>query len=155
MTDAPAIANVVVHVGDMDRALAFYRDALGLSVRFDSGWNSPAPMLALSGTAEGTAMRIVALELSGTAGLSLCSFGEDASSRPAFESAGTIHFGLSVADLPTTLAALESAGGQRLGEPGIVGPPDRRVTLAFVRDPDGAVVELVQHMSAQNVEGGN
>lgn len=139
------IGNVVVHVADMDRALRFYQDGLGLDIKFDSGWSSPEPMLALSSTPPGTPMRIVAFELEGTAGLSLCSFQAPGERVAAFEAGGIIHFGLTVDDVDASLTTLEALGGRPLGSPGIVGPPGRQSKLGFIRDPDGAVIELLQH----------
>lgn len=152
VNDTVSIANVVIHVADMDRSLPFYRDGLGLQVRFDSGWNSPSDMLALSATPDGTPMRIVAFELAGTAGLTLCCFRREASEPQPFEAGGTTHVGLTVANVSTAVAVLESLGGVRIANPDIVGPSGRRVKLAFVRDPDGGIVELVERIAASSSE---
>jgi len=147
VTAAPtALANVVLHVSDPDAALTVYRDALGLVVRFDSGWGSPAPMLALTGTDAAERMRVIAFEAEGVR-LSLCSFGRPASPRP-FEDSGQAHVAFRVPDLDAALARLEAAGATRLGEPGVVGPAHDRVRIGFVRDPDGVVLELIEAVAS-------
>lgn len=140
----PSIANVVIHVTDIERALRFYSDGLGAGIRFDSGWGSPTPMLALSGTPQGTPLRIIALDLEGAAGLTLCSFKNGDEPASPFEAGGQAHVGFLVDDATATRARLLELGGTALGEPGVVGPPGRRSRLAFIRDPDGTYVELVQ-----------
>ncbi len=149
-SDRPAVtglANIVVHVRDVEASTAFYRDLLGFEVMFDSGWTTNPDMLALSGTAPGTRMRLSRLGISGTPdGITLCAFEGFGETVPSpFEQSGTVHFGVVVADLRNHLERLASRGVTVLGPPTELGPPDRRSLLALVRDPDGVVVELVQH----------
>ena len=148
-TRAATLVNVVIHVSDMDRALRFYREALQLAVRFDSGENSGSDLLALSATPADTRIRIVGFESSGSGGLALCSFGSEETTAPYdFERTGTVHVGLEVADVDQTLKRAAQFGGAPFGRPGIVGPPGRKSKLGFLRDPDGTVIELVEHILA-------
>ena len=64
---------------------------------------------------------------------------------PAFPYYGLEHFGFTVEDLDATIAELISKGAEIA-----VGPVtrDAGVYLAFVRGPDGIMVELVQKRSA-------
>jgi catechol 2,3-dioxygenase-like lactoylglutathione lyase family enzyme len=64
---------------------------------------------------------------------------------PAFPYYGLEHFGFTVGDLDATIAELRSKGAEIA-----VGPVtrDAGVYLAFVRGPDGIMVELVQKRSA-------
>ena len=64
---------------------------------------------------------------------------------PAFPYYGLEHFGFTVEDLDATIAELGSKGAEIA-----VGPVtrDAGVYLAFVRGPDGIMVELVQKRSA-------
>ncbi len=63
---------------------------------------------------------------------------------PAFPYYGLEHFGFTVEDLDATVAELRSKGAEIA-----VGPVtrDAGVYLAFVRGPDGIMVELVQKRS--------
>ncbi len=64
---------------------------------------------------------------------------------PVFPYYGLEHFGFTVEDLDATIAELRSKGAEIA-----VGPVtrDAGVYLAFVRGPDGIMVELVQKRSA-------
>ena len=64
---------------------------------------------------------------------------------PAFPYYGLEHFGFTVEDLDATVAELRSKGAEIA-----VGPVtrDAGVYLAFVRGPDGIMVELVQKRAA-------
>lgn len=146
-TVTAGLANVVIHVADVEQSLALYRDGLGLPVVFDSGWTSPPDMLALTDTPSGTPMRVVALRVAGGTGLSLASFRRAAATEPPFEAAGQVHVGITVRDLDAALASVTRHGARPIGTPGEVGPADRRARLAFLRDPDGVVLELVQPLS--------
>lgn len=145
--DVVGLANVVVHVSDVDASISFYGEILGLQLGFDTGWKSPTDMLAVTGTPPGTAMRLARLLIPETHdGITLSAFeGFGSIGTQPFERAGAVHFGLVVADLSVTLGKLADHGVLPFGEPTELGPPHARSRLAFVRDPDGVVVELVQH----------
>jgi len=115
VTSAPVrrLANVGLHVSDIERSLGFYRDLLGMTVHIDSGWQDDPALLALSGT-PGGAIRIVNLHAADApAGASITLVqlrGLDR--RPAaghvFQDPGTAHLAFTVTDLD---AALDRARG--------------------------------------------
>ena len=47
-------------------------------------------------------------------------------------------------DIDADCAALEAAGGRRIGEPVAVPGPERTMRMANLRDPDGFNIQLVQ-----------
>ena len=145
------IPNVGLHVTDVEQSLAFYRDLLGLHVVVDSGWLDDPDLLALTATPGGR-IRIVNLAAQGDGGATITVVGVTGiERRPAtggeFHDVGTMHLAVETADLDGALATLQAAGVAAVALPGRVsggGPGDARV--AFVRDPDGFFVELVQKL---------
>ena len=148
------MAAVALHVEDIDRALGFWRDALDLRIRFDTGWASEAPVFGPSGMTEASAVRLIALVGSTPvegppgpnqpAGVTLMQFrgvGRTAVSG-AFQDPGTIHVAWWVDDLDARVARFEAAGYSLLGPvtPKFEGDG---VRLAMIRDPDGFVLELI------------
>jgi lactoylglutathione lyase len=140
------VNNMGLHVADVDRSLAFYRDLVGLAVRRDMGWNDDPAIVAVSGT-PGARLRVVALQLPGTdAVLALVELGDverAAAARPAFQDPGAAHLSLRVEDLDAALAALDAAGFPALGPVAEHRRPGATARLAFVADPDGFFLELV------------
>ncbi|UUT34678.1 SDR family oxidoreductase [Microbacterium elymi] len=101
-------------------------------------------MLALTDTASGTPMRIVALTTADGAGVALVSFGRTGDTAVPFEGAGQVHVGFGVDDLDEAIDRAVARGATVFGVPGEVGPEGRRARLGFLRDPDGNVLELVR-----------
>jgi catechol 2,3-dioxygenase len=122
MVRAQGLNHIHLIVRDMDRSLRFYRDALGLEERFRKGdrmvfLNPPGSddLVTLNESAEEAG-------LAGTSG-------------------GVSHFGFRLAesaDLDQVLAEVAAAGGALIGQ----GEHAPGVRFAFVRDPDGYVIEL-------------
>lgn len=149
------LANIGLHVADIDRSLGFYRDLLGMTLHIDSGWQSDPDLLALSATPGGS-IRIVNLitsELAGGASVTLVQL-SGLDRRPVgghrFQDPGTVHLAFMVTDLDATLAALQAHGVKPVAPAGEVaggGPGHARV--AFVHDPDGTFVEFVQQLGPQ------
>ena len=146
------IPNVGLHVTDVEQSLAFYRDLLGLRVVVDSGWLDDPDLLALTATPGGS-IRIVNLAAEGDSGATITVVGVTGiPRRPAtggeFHDVGTMHLAVETADLDSALDTLKDAGVTTVALPGTVsggGPGHARV--AFVRDPDGFFVELVQKLA--------
>jgi catechol 2,3-dioxygenase-like lactoylglutathione lyase family enzyme len=139
------VNNMGLHVADVERSLAFYRDLVGLTVRRDMGWNDDAAIVAVSGT-PGARLRVVALELPGTSAvLALVELGdiERAAVRPAFQDPGAAHLSLRVEDLDAALDQLAAAGFPPLGPVAEHRRGPTTARLAFVADPDGFFLELV------------
>lgn len=114
------ISYVMIQVTDMDRSVAFYRDKLGLELRFASPeWSefeTGQTTLALHGGAKGE--------------------------RGSNGAPGSASIGFDVTDLDATHAEL-SARGVAFSLP----PSDRAgegIRLAIATDPDGAPISFTQ-----------
>lgn len=112
MTTQSQIGNVLYPVADVDKAIVFYRDTLGLPLKFQDG------------------SRYAALD-GGRATLALAGAEEDVTQgRPAAS--------FKVADVAATVTALEQAGGTVVRPPA-EGPHEIR---AVVTDPWGNALVL-------------
>jgi lactoylglutathione lyase len=119
---------VMVIVSDMGRSVAFYRDILGLRLKFESpGWSefeTGATTLALH---PGTR----------AAG--------DAAATQAGPVAGTCSLGFSVSDVNATYAELRERGAR------FAMPPTERlnegIRLAVCTDPDGLAISFAEPMA--------
>jgi lactoylglutathione lyase len=110
--EAPKLAYVMVFTADMKRSVAFYRDDLGLKMRFTSpAWSE-----------FDTGQTVLALHPAGP-------------NHPA----GTAAVGITVRDLDAFYAARKAAGATFTGPPEKqpYGSP-----LTELRDPDGALVSV-------------
>jgi lactoylglutathione lyase len=121
---------VMVNVSDMGRSVAFYRDILGLRLKFESpGWSefeTGTTTLALHG-----ATRAAGGEAATQAG-------------PV---AGTCSLGFSVPDLDRTYAELRDRGAR------FVMPPTEQVEegirLAVCIDPDGLPISFAEPLASE------
>jgi len=145
-----AISHVAIGVRDMDRALRFYRDALGLRVKLDTteeipGFEGSEPRkrrAAYLGWSEGPHESFVVLDQPLTTA---------PSGAPArlFQT-GIHHFSFWVEDIAAIVARLRAGGHEVLFEPGAADtiaygePPGGKVLSTFLRDPDGNYVQLDQ-----------
>ena len=136
-----------VTVSDMDAALRFYRDALGLEVISDgsASGSTAARIWAL----DPGQVRVVFLRVPGSdAVVELFEFSgverHGASARPVDYGAG--HFCLFVDDAEEMLARLTAAGFRsRAGEVVTIGRgPHAGAKAVYMIDPDGYHVELYQ-----------
>src|SRR5262249_37386936 len=116
---------IMVNVSEMSRSVAFYRDILGLSLKFESpGWSefqTGATTLALHhvptrGGGEGRA--------------------------PAGPVAGTCSIGFSVADLDATHRHLAARGAQFVVAP--TEQPSEGIRIAVCVDPDGLSISFAE-----------
>lgn len=128
-------------VTDMDTSLAFYRDTLGMELleRFEQ--ESEAFSRAV-GVAE-TKVELAFLDANGCV-IELIDYhwpeGENANDAVATNDAGAAHFCLAVDDADATYDRLS-------GDVPFQSPPqdlENGVTLVFMEDPDGNVVELLE-----------
>jgi catechol 2,3-dioxygenase-like lactoylglutathione lyase family enzyme len=133
-----SFCHLVLGVTDMDRALVFYRDVLGMDVVFET---------LISGEPFDAALRAkrpqqgrVAGGLLGGLMIELLSLGpKPATDRPA-DITGIQNFSLSVTDLDDTHRRIRDAGYPPEQDPFEIGG----VRMFFVKDPDGTPVEFIE-----------
>ena len=145
MTDSSVLEDVsfchlVVGVTDMDRALAFYRDVLGMDVVFES-LISGEPFDAVLHATRKQEGRVVGGLLGGLM-VELLSLGaKPATDKPVRRGIIGIHnVSLSVTDLDDAHRRITDAGHTPDQEPFEIGG----VRMFFVKDPDGTPVEFIE-----------
>lgn len=145
------IDHVGITVSNLDRALGFYRDLLGLRVMADAMVAEPelAELLGL----DSVELRIVDLDSGDGRVVELLQYLQPKGTRIAYNSAdpATAHIAFTVDDLDAVRERLSQAGATfvsrrpiTISDPG--GSFDGARCL-YVRDPDGAILELVQRRS--------
>jgi catechol 2,3-dioxygenase-like lactoylglutathione lyase family enzyme len=135
-----SFCHLVVGVSDMDRALAFYRDLLGMEVVFER-LISGEPFDAVLHAKDKQEGRVVGGQLGGLM-VELLSLGaKPATDKPARRGIiGIQNVSLSVTDLNDTHRRISGAGYQPEQEPFEIGG----VRMFFVKDPDGTPVEFIE-----------
>lgn len=130
-----------VTVSDMDEALAFYRDTLGLDV--DAEVSFASEEFGRFVGVEDADVDIVFLDAGGCA-VELLEYndppGDDANEGVSNNDVGAAHFCLEVDDI-------DGIYGDLSGEVEFVSPPqtlESGAQVAYVYDPDGNVVELLE-----------
>ncbi len=142
------IDHVGITVSDVDRALGFYRDVLGLRVIADGTVTEPeiAELLGL----DSVRLRIADLDSGDGRIVELIQYLEPKGRHINYESsdAATAHIAFTVDNLAEVRERLTSADATivsrqpiTINEPG--GAFDGSICF-YVRDPDGAILELVQ-----------
>ncbi|CAB4865304.1 MAG: hypothetical protein F2793_02135 [Actinobacteria bacterium] len=140
------IHHVAITTPDIDRLIAFYRDAIGMEVMRESGWQAGSERIDTLVGLTGSSARTATLRL-GNAYLELFEYATPAG-RPAdldrpVNDAGYTHFCLDVTDIDDEFTRL-SALGMRFHCPppaaAAIGSGNLRST--YGRDPDGNVIEL-------------
>ena len=126
MTDAhclSTIRQIAVTVGDVDEALAFYRDALGLTFLF-----RPSPNLAFL-DADGVRIMLTTPQGAGAVGAN-----------------SILYF--SVSDIEAAHAEIVARGARSEREPQVAAQmEDHELWTSFLRDPDGNLVGLMEERS--------
>ena len=119
---SPALGQVAIAVADVGKAVAFYRDILGLTFLF-----SPNENLAFLQAGE------VRLMLSTPQG-----YGESGKNS-------TLYF--KVTDIGATHASMVAQGATDERVPALVAPmPDHDLWMGFLRDPEGNLVGLMEEV---------
>ncbi len=127
-----ALSHIVLPVADLDAALAFYHDLLGLEVvvRLDPDDSGPDGSIAAG-------LNIAGMLLPGGTMLELV----EGMQEPR---AGSTVVALNVADVKAAHLEVEAAGVTPAMPPTEVTPG---ITMMFLTDPDGRTVELVEFAS--------
>jgi len=125
----------MVRVADLERSLAFYVGKLGM--RLLRRHDFPEGQFTLAFVGYGTEQATSVIELTHNWGTHEYTVGT-----------GFGHFAISVADVSATTRALEEAGVKVVRPAGpLKGASD--VWIAFVEDPDGYRIELIQRVAAR------
>jgi catechol 2,3-dioxygenase-like lactoylglutathione lyase family enzyme len=138
--DDVSFCHLVVGVTDMDRALAFYRDVIGMEVVFET-LVSGEPFGAVLHATRKQEGRVVGGLLGGLM-VELLSLGtKPPAEKPARRGMTGIHnVSLSVTDLDETHRRIIAAGYTPDQAPFEIGG----VRMFFVKDPDGTPVEFIE-----------
>ncbi len=134
----PTAHHVGITVSDLDRAVAFYTDTLGLDVRaeFTVGGEAFADAVDVAG-ATGSFAHLDA----GGARIELVEYDPEATAGdpPELNRPGAVHVGLSVDDLDAFHDGLD--GVETLSPPRTT---DSGARILFVRDPEGNLIEVLE-----------
>jgi catechol 2,3-dioxygenase-like lactoylglutathione lyase family enzyme len=140
------MAHVGVTVADLERAVHFYTEGLGLEIAVRQ--TSAAGYLALTGypgleiatafvVAPGDGVRIELQEYRRV--------GDHGKREPGTAPVGSSHLCFRVDDLAGTLDRAEAAGGRRVTDPWAIDSGINEGGAAvYLRDPDGYTIELFQ-----------
>jgi methylmalonyl-CoA/ethylmalonyl-CoA epimerase len=116
------IGQIAIPVTDVDRAIAFYRDVLGLTFLFQAG-----PNLAFFDCG---GVRILL----------------DKPEEAGFEKHSSVIY-FSVSDIRSSFAEVAEKGAEVVDQPHLIARlPDREVWMGFFRDPDKNVLALMSEI---------
>jgi lactoylglutathione lyase len=123
--------HTLLRVGDLQRSIDFYTKVMGMNLLTIKDMPEQKYTLAFLGDGTGNADGSAELELTNNHGVT--------SSEP-----GTAygHIALGVSDVAATCAQIRAAGGNVVRDAGPV--KGGTTIIAFVQDPDGYKVELIQ-----------
>ncbi|GAA6154226.1 lactoylglutathione lyase [Pseudoteredinibacter isoporae] len=126
----PQLLHTMIRVGDLDRSIDFYTRILGMTLLRKSENKDYRYTLAFVGYGE---------ESSGQAVIEL-TYNWDTDQYDLGSGFG--HLAIGFEDIYSTCDAIRGAGGEVVREPGPV--KGGTTEIAFVRDPDGYAIELIQ-----------
>jgi len=149
------VSHVAIGVRDMERSLKFYRDLLGLEVRFDS-MQPIGNMPALYANPEKGKRRAVHLHYGQGPTKGFLVLSEMPGGTPGnaikLDQVGISHFSWWVDDLRGMYEKLKAAGVKMLVPPaeadsGAFGdPPGKKYLTCLFEDPDGIIVQIDQRV---------
>jgi len=149
------VSHVAIGVRDMERSLKFYRDLLGLEVRFDSV-QSIGGMPALYANPEKGKRRAVHLHYGKGPASGFLVLSEMPGGTPGqaikLDQVGISHFSWWVDDLRGMCEKLKAAGVKMLVAPAEADssafgdPPGKKYLTCLFEDPDGIIVQLDQRV---------
>ena len=144
------IHHVGVTVADMDRAVAFWTSLLGAAPRDRSVLRGPQ-LGAMTGYS-GIHIEVCWIDLPGGMALELLRYLErdEAPYDPGTAHPGNVHVCLRVDDMDAAHAHAVDCGATAVSECPIdvAAGPRAGTRLAYLRDPDGVTIELVQEPSS-------
>lgn len=123
------ILHTMLRVGDLDRSIDFYTRVLGMKLRSRRDYPSGEFTLAFVGF--GDSSSAAEIELTWNWGTKSYEIGT-----------GFGHIALGLPDIYAACEAIKAAGGKVTREPGPM--KHGGSTIAFVEDPDGYKIELIQ-----------
>ena len=124
--------HTMLRVGDLDQSIAFYTEVLGMQLLRRKDY--PTGRFTLAFLGYGPESEQTVLELTHNWDTSSYELGD-----------GYGHIALGVEDIRTTCAAISGKGGRVVREPGPM--KHGSTVIAFVEDPDGYKVELIEMSS--------
>jgi lactoylglutathione lyase len=126
------ILHTMLRVGNLERSIAFYREALGMQLL--SSREYPDGKFTLAFLGYGQNPEHAEIELTHNWGVEKYDVGT-----------GYGHVALGVEDIHAVCTQVRSAGGQVTREPGPM--KHGKTVIAFVVDPDGYKIELIEESS--------
>ena len=139
-----------ITVSSLERSLAFWRDVLGFELSHTAHQKGELAR-EITGV-EGAEIKLAVLKTPGGHKIELLEyFGpadrKRANLRPC--DVGSVHVALLVEDLEAVLAQIAASGWEAAGKPQTLKTgPNVGKRVVYVRDPDGATVELMQVRAA-------
>ena len=124
------LLHTMLRVGDMQRSIDFYTKPMGMQLLRTTDRPDQKYSLAFVGYADESQQAVI--ELTYNYGVSSYDLGS-----------GFGHIAIGVDDIQDTCERVRAAGGQVTREPGPV--KGGTTVIAFVQDPDGYKIELIQH----------
>ncbi|ADT87714.1 lactoylglutathione lyase [Vibrio furnissii] len=127
------ILHIMLRVGDLDRSIAFYTQVMGMKLLRQNENAEYKYTLAFLGYGDESEAAVI--ELTYNWGVESYDLGN------AYG-----HIAIGADDIYATCDAIKAAGGNVTREPGPV--KGGSTHIAFVKDPDGYMVELIQNKQA-------
>jgi catechol 2,3-dioxygenase-like lactoylglutathione lyase family enzyme len=149
-------SHIAIGVSNMERALRFYRDVLGLRVTLDDPQENPGGMLSrVSGSQQPTRHGVyLRWEDGPDATFVVLSEHRPTSGEPLkLNQVGIHHFAFWVDDLQEMYEKVKAAGVPIVLQPTVVDTvaygesPGGKVMTTLFKDPDGTVIQLDQRVS--------
>ncbi|MCL9774616.1 lactoylglutathione lyase [Vibrio methylphosphonaticus] len=127
------ILHTMLRVGDLDKSISFYSDVIGMNLLRKNENTEYKYTLAFLGFGDESEGAVI--ELTYNWGVTEYDLGS------AYG-----HIAIGVDDIYSTCDAIKAAGGNVTREPGPV--KGGTTQIAFVKDPDGYMIELIQNKQA-------
>lgn len=132
-------------VSNLDRAVAFFRDALGFDVTSKAPRNKSA-IESITGVADAEVQ--IAYVRGPGHNIELIEYtapGDRGHVRPRPCDVGFAHVAYDVDDIDAAIAAAAAHGVEAIGAPTVIDQgPNKGGRVAYLRDPDGITIEFIQ-----------